>query len=160
MGKYIFAETAEQLEEARKLILEYAESLGCSPCLANIDQEMKNFPGPFAPPSGRLILAKENNEAAGVIGVKKVDDSTCEMARLFVRPKFQGKGFGKGLAAKSLLAARELGYNAARLYTLPSMATALAMYRRMGFLEISPYTDHPIEGAVYMEFKFSDNNKS
>jgi ribosomal protein S18 acetylase RimI-like enzyme len=154
MENYIFAESAERIEQARKLILEYADSLGCSPCLENIDQELHRFPEPFAPPAGRLILALARERPVGVVGVKRIGPDCCEMARLYVRPRFRGKGYGKGLALKGMAAAKEAGYRVIRLYTLPSMTTALAMYRRIGFGEISPYTDHPLAEAVYMEYEF------
>jgi ribosomal protein S18 acetylase RimI-like enzyme len=31
------------------------------------------------------------------------------------------------------------------------MQAAVAMYREQGFVEIPPYRDNPIEGALYME---------
>jgi ribosomal protein S18 acetylase RimI-like enzyme len=47
--------------------------------------------------------------------------------------------------------ARHAGYRQMRLDTLPSMATALALYRRLGFREIAPYYKNPVEGAVFLE---------
>ena len=88
MGRYIIADNAERISEARKLIQEYAKSLGCSPCLENIEQEMKRFPEPFAPPSGRLILATDNGLPVGVVGLKKIEETISEMARLYVRPDY------------------------------------------------------------------------
>ncbi len=154
MGNYIFAETAERISQSRKLIVEYAKSLGCSPCLENIEQELRGFPEPFAPPSGRLILAIDNGQPVGVVGLKKIKEDICEMARLYVRPECRGEGYGKGLALQSMKAAKDAGYRTIRLYTLPTMITALSMYRKIGFAEIAPYADHPIEDAVYMEYQF------
>lgn len=129
MGNYIFAETAERISQSRELIVEYAESLGCSPCLENIEQELRGFPEPFAPPSGRLILAIDNGQPAGVVGLKKIKEDICEMARLYVRPECRGEGYGKGLAFQSMEAAKDAGCRAIMLYTLPTMTTALSMYR-------------------------------
>lgn len=154
MGTYIFAETTERISQARKLIVEYAESLGCSPCLENIEQELRSLPEPFAPPTGRLILAIDDDQPAGVVGLKKIRGDIAEMARLYVRPQWRGKGYGKGLALHCIASAKEAGYRAIRLYTLPSMATALTIYRKIGFTEIAPYTDHPSADAVYMECQF------
>jgi len=158
MSDYVFAESRDRTDQSRELILEYARSLGCSPCLENIEQEMLSFPVPFAPPSGRLIVAIDNGRPAGVVGLKKVADNIGEMARLYVRPAYREKGHGKGLATRCLEAAEGAGYRAVRLYTLPTMETALAMYRKMGFREILPYTAHSIKGAVYMEYRFKPGN--
>ena len=45
-------------------------------------------------PNGRLYLAYCDNELAGCIGLKKIDDKNCEMKLLYVRPKFRGKHIG------------------------------------------------------------------
>jgi hypothetical protein len=37
-----------------------------------------------------------------------------------------------------------------RLDTLPSMAGAIALYRRMGFETMTPYYDTPVVGTLFM----------
>jgi ribosomal protein S18 acetylase RimI-like enzyme len=45
-----------------------------------------------------------------------------------------------------------LGYSAIRLDTVrDQMAAAIAMYRSLGFVEISQYYDNPLAGALYLE---------
>ena len=43
------------------------------------------------------------------------------------------------------------GYEAMRLDTLPSMASAVSLYRTFGFQEIEPYIYNPLPGALFME---------
>jgi putative acetyltransferase len=38
-----------------------------------------------------------------------------------------------------------------RLDSLPSMTAALGLYRSLGFREIPPYNDNPVDGAVFLE---------
>jgi ribosomal protein S18 acetylase RimI-like enzyme len=49
-----------------------------------------------------------------------------------------------------LRAAARIGYREMRLDTLPSMAGAQALYRRLGFETMPPYYDTPIAGTVFM----------
>ena len=56
------------------------------------------------------------------------------------------------LADRIIAEARQIGYRRMRLDTVePVMKDAVAMYRRIGFREISPYCANPIAGALYME---------
>ena len=47
--------------------------------------------------------------------------------------------------------ARAMGYRAIRLDTLPTMQAAQSLYLSLGFRDIPPYNEHPIEGTRFME---------
>jgi len=68
-----------------------------------------------------------------------------------VRDRFRGIGLGRRLAAEVIASAAGLGYERLRLDTVPSMATAQALYRSLGFREIDPYTTNPVDGARFFE---------
>ena len=76
------------------------------------------------------------------------------MKRLYLRPHFRGKSIGRVLAGRIISEARQIGYRRMRLDTVePVMKDAVAMYRKLGFREISPYCSNPIAGAIYMELQ-------
>jgi ribosomal protein S18 acetylase RimI-like enzyme len=148
------AQRPEQIAQARELFLEYANSLGFSLCFQNFDKEFANLPGDYAPPEGGLLLAKHDGELAGCVALHKLEPAICEMKRLYVRPQFRGKGLGLALAERIIAEARGMGYSRMRLDTVePVMRDAVRMYRRLGFREIAPYCNNPIEGVLYMELQ-------
>ena len=147
------AETPEQIEEVRKLLREYEASLGVSLCFQGFERELAALPGEYAPPAGRLLLALEAGQALGCVALRKLDDETCEMKRLYLRPEFRGKGAGRSLALAIIDEARKIGCNKMRLDTLPSMREAIALYESLGFKRIEPYYRNPVPGAVFMELK-------
>jgi len=152
----IQAESPTQVEIARQLFKEYAAGLGINLCFQNFQQELDELPGAYAPPTGRLLLAMINGEAVGCVALRKIDAETCEMKRLFVRPEFRGTGLGLNLAETIISAGRELGYRRMRLDTLPEkMERAVRMYRSLGFKEIEPYYENPVEVGTYMELELN-----
>jgi ribosomal protein S18 acetylase RimI-like enzyme len=136
---------------ARTLFEEYQQSLGFSLCFQNFDAELAGLPGAYAPPQGRLLLAFAGTEPAGCIALRRIGEEICEMKRLWVRPAFRGTGLGRRLVETLISEARVIGYRRVRLDTLPSMTAAQALYLSLGFLDIPPYNDHPIEGTRFME---------
>jgi putative acetyltransferase len=145
-------ESPAQIEQARELFLEYAQSLGFSLCFQSFDEELAGLPGDYAPPGGRLLLAKYRDQLAGCVALHGLEPGICEMKRLYLRPQFRGRGLGRVLAERIIAEGRLIGCRKMRLDTVePVMPNAVAMYRRLGFKEIEPYRPNPIAGALYME---------
>lgn len=148
------ANTQEDIDQARALFEEYAAGLGISLCFQNFNRELANLPGDYAPPDGRLLLATEDDQLAGCIALRKLGDGVCEMKRLFIRPAYRRKGLGRVLVNSLIDEARQLGYTRMRLDTLTGrMDQAIALYRSIGFVEIGPYYENPIEDAKYMQLE-------
>jgi len=148
----IQVESAAQVEEARRLFQEYADSTGVDLCFQNFEAELRGLPGDYAPPSGRLyVLAGGGGRALGCVALRKLEEGVCEMKRLYLRPEARGSGAGRLLAEFVIAEARKIGYGRMRLDTLPSMREAIALYRSLGFREIEPYRFNPVGGSLFME---------
>ncbi len=159
------ADNPVRIEAVRNLFQEYAESLSFNLCFQSFEQELADLPGEYAPWSGMLLLALVDDKPAGCVALHRLDGKgtseedeilaeldVCEMKRLYVRPQFRGIGLGRKLVDAILKCAAAIGYHRMRLDTVPSeMATAVEMYRQLGFVEIAPYRENPVPGAKYLE---------
>jgi ribosomal protein S18 acetylase RimI-like enzyme len=134
---------ARDVEGVRELLREYAAGLG-------VDLSFQDFESELADPLGfyEVVLFAERN---GCVALRRIDDETCEMKRLYVRPEGRGDGLGRRLAEALIAEARTRGYRRMLLDTLPSMAAARALYARLGFRETEPYRFNPIEGTTFLE---------
>lgn len=119
--------------------------------IQNYDEEVKHLETKYGIPYGRLYLAYFNEELAGCIGLRKIDEQNCEMKRLYVRPQFRGKKIGDRLIRKIIEDAREIGYSHMLLDTLPFLKSAIHMYKKYGFNEIERYNDSPMNTSIYMK---------
>ncbi|MGQ0763206.1 MAG: GNAT family N-acetyltransferase [Acidobacteriota bacterium] len=150
--RFIQASQVDEIDAARGLFREYEAWLGLDLCFQNFEKELAELPGAYAPPTGRLLLAFENDQLAGCVALRKLSDGVCEMKRLFLRPQFHGKGRGRELAERIIEEGRGAGYERICLDTLPEqMGKAIALYRSLGFKEIEPYYQNPVAGAMFME---------
>src|ERR1700682_1295083 len=141
----------EQLEIVRAIFREYAESLAIDLSFQDFESELADLPGKFAAPCGRILLAQNDGQVIGCVAMRPLDDTTCEMKRLYIRPSGRGQHVGKQLATLICRIAKEAGYIRIRLGHLPSMDTAQQLYASLGFKPIPAYVFNPIPGAIFME---------
>jgi len=130
------------VETVRGFLREYADSLG-------VDLSFQDFESELADPLGfyELVLLAEG----GCVALRRIDERTCEMKRLYVRPSARGSGLGRRLAEAVIAEARARGYSRMLLDTLPQMAAAQALYRSLGFRDTEPYRHNPVPGATFLE---------
>lgn len=115
------------------------------------DEEINHPESKYGMPFGRLYLAYCGGEAAGCIGLRKIDEKNCEMKRLYVRPRFRGQKLGEQLVRKLIADAKEIGYSHMLLDTLPFLEKAIHMYRKFGFYTTDCYNDSPMRTSIYMK---------
>jgi putative acetyltransferase len=129
-------------EVVRRLLREYADALG-------VDLSFQDFDAEVADPLGfyELVLLA----ADGCVALRRIDERTCEMKRLYVRPGARGSGLGRRLAEAVIEQARDRGYERMLLDTLPTMGAAQVLYRSLGFRETEPYRHNPIPGTSFLE---------
>ena len=143
----------EAIAVVRELFVEYADQLGIDLSFQGFDDELAGLPGVYSPPGGRLLLGLVGEKVVGCAALRGLGGGDCEMKRLYVRPAFRGTGLGRELAGAVIEAGRELGYERMRLDTLPQMAEAQGLYESLGFREIEPYYENPIEDVRYLELE-------
>jgi putative acetyltransferase len=134
---------ANDLDAVRSLFREYVDALGVDLAFQDVETELAELPWEYV----AILVAGDS----GCVAVRPLEDGACEMKRLYVRPDARGSGLGRALAQAAIARARELGFERMRLDTLPTMQSARALYRSLGFEEIEPYRFNPIEGTSFME---------
>jgi putative acetyltransferase len=133
------ARGAHALATTRQLFEEYQRVLGISLDFQGFAEELRGLPGAYAAPRGALLIAHSDGEPAGCIAMRPCATDEAEIKRLYVRPTWRGMGLAERLVEAVEARARDAGYRALRLDTLASMAPAMRLYERLGFVETPAY---------------------
>ena len=140
---------SEPVDGIRELFVEYARAIGTDLEYQGFSAELEGLPGPYAPPYGALLVAEVGGVLAGCAALRPLDAHTGEMKRLYVRPVYRRLGLGEELIGAIIERARDAGYHELRLDTLASMTAAQDLYRRLGFVEIPPYSAEYLPGTRF-----------
>jgi putative acetyltransferase len=140
-----------EIATARALFEDYAAALEIDLGYQGFAEELASLPGAYAPPRGRLLIARVRDEAAGCVALRPLGEDVCEMRRLYVRPTFRGSGIGKQLAEAIIAEARQIGYAIMRLDTVPKLEAATRLYESLGFVRRDSYYETPVGGTSFME---------
>ena len=152
----IAAAAARDLEDIRALFREYSGLVAEALCFQGFDEELAALPGAYVPPGGALLIARDEAQAAaGCVALRRVDATTGEMKRMYVRDAWRRQGLGRRLAVAVIEEARARRYGRIVLDTLPKLGTAIALYRDLGFRDTGPYLASPTPGAICLELRIS-----
>lgn len=80
---------------------------------------------------------RTDEKLVGSIQLKRLDETTAEVKRLYVRPAYRERGTGRELVESLLSAARADGFETLRLGVAPCHESARSLYRELGF-EFTP----------------------
>lgn len=120
--------------------------------IQNYDQELQHPEEKYALPNGRLYLAYWDDQLAGCIALRQLDETRCELKRLYVRPQFRGHRIGEALVRRLIDDARQIGYRHMLLDSLPPLRTAVSLYREVGFYDIPCYNDSPGNTTIFLQY--------
>lgn len=144
----------DEMPLVKALFIEYAteisNEIGLDLAFQCFDQELATLPGKYSQPPGVILLAELDVVPCGVVALRPLQDGIAEMKRLFVQPQARGYGLGRLLVDAVIEKARQAGYAAIRLDSLPHMESAIALYRSLGFRDIEAYYENPV-CPVYLE---------
>jgi putative acetyltransferase len=113
--------------------------------LADVD----DYERQYGPPDGRFLVALDGEEIVGTGALRRIDDETAELRRMWLLEAYHGQGIGYRLVLELFTFARGAGYRRVRLSTSAVQERAIRFYERLGFYPIPPYRD--TDDEVFLE---------
>lgn len=103
-------------------------------------------------PEISFFVARREGEVAGCCALVCKRDGTGEIKRLFVAAQARGLSLGKCLMQAAEQAARQSDLSAIRLETGIHQPEAIALYHRLGYVDIEPFDDYQQDPlSLFME---------
>ena len=97
----------------------------------------------FQTPGSDYFVAEADGNllgGAGLFPTAGLADGVAELVKMYLKADARGKGYGRLLVNKVEETAKEMGYTALYLESMPELINALSMYEKMGY--------HYLEGPM------------
>jgi GNAT superfamily N-acetyltransferase len=101
-------------------------------------------PAELSPPHGAFLIGSAGKQPICCGGVKRLDDTICEIKKMYVVPAQRGKGVARALLHALERKAGELGYTVARLDTGPKQLNARGLYESEGYVRVPDFNGNPV----------------
>ena len=148
----MIAQESPVSEDARRLID------GSEAALAKVytPEECFSFsPEELDTPDTAFLVARQDAVALGCIALV-ANDGYGEIKRLYVDDAARGRDIGAKLVEALEAEARRRGITHMMLETGDKLATAVKLYRRLGYTDCGPFGGYPdIDATMFMEKKLA-----
>jgi aspartate racemase len=136
-------QASPESEAVARLLTHYYEELAARfPGGFDLDRSVAAASAELRPSSGCFLIARLDGREIGCGAVRKLDETTAEIKRMWIDPAVRRRGIGHYLLAGLEAAAARLGCSLVRLDTSSYLPEALGLYRSTGYVEIPPYNDN------------------
>jgi putative acetyltransferase len=113
--------------------------------------DMDDIPQTYYESDGTFLVMIDEDRIIGTGAIRKLDDTICELKRVWLLFEYHGRGLGYSMIQELLAFARRKGYQRMRLETdRDHQHRAYELYSRLGFYEIPRYSNHQDEVAMEM----------
>ncbi len=108
-----------------------------NPCSGQ-DADLDDLAGWYPAPRGIFeVIEDRAGLLLGCGGIHPLDDTSCELRKLYFLPPLRGHGVGSAMLDRLIRFARQAGYRRLELETASVLTTAIGLYERRGFREIT-----------------------
>lgn len=134
------ANNADQ-DAVRALVFAVLDEYDIEPAPKTTDRDLYDLEG-FYGEGMFAVLETPDGEIAGTVGLAPLSSASCELRKMYLAPRYRGRGFGARLLKHAVIRARALGYAQIELSTKRIMEEAVGLYMKFGF---TPLESGPVD---------------
>lgn len=134
-AKYLISAVAQRIFVPEQTVQDFYETLEEEQELSDVD----HFQHEYVENHGLFLVVMDDEKLVGTGAVKKLDETTAELKRLWLLEEYHGQGIGYQIVLQLLGFARTRGYEKIRLQTSQKQERAVHFYTKLGFYKIPSY---------------------
>ena len=127
--------TNSENEDFRTLVLELEKHLSCADEKAHSECKIYNTLDTIK----HVIVVYVDNKAVGCGAIRKYNQDTIEIKRMFVSENSREKGIGSAILKELEIWAKELGFEKSILETGNMLPKAVRLYKKYNYTQIPNY---------------------
>ncbi|MGD9859987.1 MAG: N-acetyltransferase family protein [Marinobacterium sp.] len=147
------------LEDVLDLYREYIDNTSVDLSFQGNEKEFDQLAETYSDEESKIFLLKKDTKPVGCAAFRKLDDISCEMKRVYIRPIARGRNLGSKLIDRVLEEAIKSGYEKVCLDVLPEFKAALKLYKSYGFVDHPPVTNNPVPGTHFLGLDLRTYNR-
>ena len=122
-------------EPVRAIVFDTLREFCMTPDQHGTDADLADIESFYPRRGGRFsVVVDAGGEVIGCVGLARVNATTVELRKMYLRRDARGRGLGRRLLDHAVAEARGLGFRQITLETASCLTDAIAMYRRYGFV--------------------------
>lgn len=139
-GFRIRAATNQDVPSIKDVVFSSLREFGLYPDSNGKDKDLNDIESSYLSNNGffGVVVHMETNLIVGCFGLFPMNDSICELRKMYLSKETRGKGLGKFILDAAIHTAREKHYKKIILETISVLTTAIFLYKQYGFKEIKP----------------------
>ncbi|MCC6795429.1 MAG: GNAT family N-acetyltransferase [Candidatus Hydrogenedentes bacterium] len=117
-----------------QLVFDVLAEYGLAAEPEGVDADLRDLEGAYFERGGWFgVWLDENGAIIGSAGLCKVNDTTCELRKMYLRASARGRGYGNIMIGRALTEANQRGFVRIELETAGILKEAIALYEKFGF---------------------------
>lgn len=132
--------TNNDRKRVAELIFAVLEEYGLRPDPETTDADLQDLEANYFDRGGVFEVIEDAGNLLGSFGLYPVNNTTCELRKMYLVPSARGLGLGKYVLERAIARARALGFKQIVLETSSKLIAANRLYTKFGFQPV--VSDH------------------
>lgn len=131
----------DDLKRIVNLVFGVLREFGLEPDPKATDVDLQDIEAHYLKRGGLFeVIEDREGNLLGSVGIYPIDQSTCELRKMYFVPEIRGLGLGSYILERAIKQAKDLGFTRMVLETSSKLAAANRLYTRFGFQPLA--ADH------------------